>query len=159
MAQHPIKATNATIDPETGYLAIANSPFTPSLKKLFLETYEKTGNQAKGMEAIGFSHRILAGHLAVDKKFMEDYRDTVRKMVSALEATMYQNALLPKGTLDRFGWLRAHAPEKYSPKATIEHKSSTDKSKMESLYERAVDAEVVVDQIEDNKPNEKAEEA
>lgn len=138
---------NFPTDPKTGYLIVSGgtSVFTPDLKTQFLKAYEETGNQTAAARAIGIGARTVRYHLKADKQFKADYDSTLEAMKHRLESTMYQQALTPRGTMDRFGWLRKHFPDEYNPKATIEHKE--DKNKLENLYKDAIiwEAEIVKD--------------
>lgn len=134
------------IDPITGFVSFEGHPFTAKAKAAFLNIFEKTGDEALAMKSVGskYSKKLLTAHKTYDKVFGEAFTDMVSAMVNKLEGTMYTRGLDPKGTLDRFGWLRAHAPEKYAPKPSKEDES-TEKKKLEELYAKAIDIDVVFD--------------
>lgn len=83
------------------------------MKESFLEALKTLGNEAKAAKFAGFSNRILSTHKRADRRFREDWELTLQEMANNLEGVMYLNAQQPKGTLDRFGWLRAHFPKKW----------------------------------------------
>ncbi len=144
--QNELKLDRAIADPQTGFLSFPNpngtSGFGPPEKLLFLETYQKTGNLAKAAKLVGVSVRIISSHMAADKAFKAAYDETLEAMVNELEQTMFERAKDPKGTLDRFGWLRAHKPGKYGPKSNPEG-SGSKTEKLEQLFNKILDAEVV----------------
>lgn len=143
MPQNELSITNATVNPETGFLEFhpdysGKKSFNSEAKVNFLKSFELIGNQAQAMEAAGFSHRILPSHLKVDKEFAAAFRAALESMEYKLTGTMYQNGLTPRGTLDRFGWLRAHNPAKWAPKAASSD-YKPDKEKINDLFKDAID--------------------
>lgn len=138
------KIENGIVDPATGFMSFppggGKSGFGPTEKMLFLENYKKTGNFSKAAGLVGISTRIIGGHLRVDKAFKAAYDDTLEAMVNELEQTMFERAKDPKGTLDRFGWLRAHKPGKYNPRpAPPQAETQTDR--LENLFNKILEAE------------------
>lgn len=116
--QYELKLSDWVVDSRTGYLRHKNmaSAVTPEMKELFLEAFVKLGTAAGACKVAGFGLRLLPIHKRADKKFNEDYNLALQEMADTLESVMYLNAQQPRGTLDRFGWLRAHFPKKWNPK-------------------------------------------
>ena len=113
--QNELNLKEWVIDERTGYLRHATNlrAITPAQKETFLEGLKTLGNEARAAELAGFSARMLPIHKRADTKFREDFQITLQAMANNLEGVMYLNAQQPKGTLDRFGWLRAHFPRKW----------------------------------------------
>ncbi len=116
--QNELNPKEWAIDERTGYLKniVRQEAVTPEQKETFLEALQKLGTAAGAAKVAGFSQRVLAVHKRADKKFNEDYQLVLQAMADTLEGVMYLNAQQPRGTLDRFGWLRAHFPKKWNPK-------------------------------------------
>lgn len=116
--QNDLNPKEWVIDQRTGYLRnhVRKDAITPEQKELFLEALQKLGTASGAAKLAGFSARVLSTHKRGDRKFNEDYNLTLQAMADTLEGVMYLNAQEPRGTLDRFGWLRAHFPKKWNPK-------------------------------------------
>lgn len=126
-------------DPETGYLRNKKDPnaITPAQKAMFLEALKKLGTVSGAAKFAGFSPRLISTHRRGDAKFNEDFNLALEEMAHTLEAVMYINAQTPRGTLDRFGWLRAHFPKKWNPKIAGEDDKEVKKT-IDRLWNEAV---------------------
>lgn len=116
--QNELRIKEWVIDERTGYLRhpTNDKAITPEMKETFLEALKKLGTASGAARFAGFSPRLLSVHKRADLQFKQDYDLALEEMAHTLEGVMYLNAMQPKGTLDRFGWLRAHYPKKWNPK-------------------------------------------
>lgn len=135
--QNELNLKEWKIDERTGYLynPIRPNSVTPEQKELFLEALQKLGSASAAAKFAGFAPRVLAVHKRADRKFQEDFNITLQAMADTLEGVMYLNAQQPRGTLDRFGWLRAHFPKKWNPKFLADEKDT--KKVIDQLWEEA----------------------
>lgn len=133
--QTELKLKDWVVDERTGYLRHSSNPtaITPEMKESFLDALKKLGSEAAAAKFAGFSHRILSVHKRADRQFREDHALCLEEMSNTLEGVMYLNAQQPRGTLDRFGWLRAHFPKKWNPKFLPNDKDS--KKVIDALWE------------------------
>jgi hypothetical protein len=135
MPYEDLKIQDWLVDKETGYLRhkVKQDAITPEQKVSFLEALLRLGSEAAAAKFAGFNHRALPVHKRADAQFREDHAATLQEMANTLEGVMYLNAQQPKGTLDRFGWLRAHYPKKWSPKS--QQDATIDKKSIDALWE------------------------
>lgn len=134
--QNDLNLKDWIIDERTGYLRHPTNQraITPEQKETFLEGLKTLGNEAKAAKLAGFNPRVLSTHKRADRKFREDWELTIQAMANVLEGVMYLNAQEPRGTLDRFGWLRAHFPKKWNPKF-IDSNDKDQKKVIDELWE------------------------
>ncbi len=118
MPQDELNLDYWVVDERTGYLVNPNNlrSITPAHKEAFLAAMLKLGNESEAAQSCGFSTRILAAHKRADKKFREDFQDTLLKMKHILEGVMFIRAQNANGYMDRITWLRHHYPKEYDPK-------------------------------------------
>lgn len=84
-------------------------------KVTFLRVYHKTGNLSKAAKAVGRTRSAFYEMMKTDKAFAQDFLDVKEARCDDLEEVMLDNALTPKGFMDRIAWLRANRSEKYNP--------------------------------------------
>src|SRR5690348_9872705 len=110
----PTNGSSFEKNEKTGYLEPQNegavTVFGSESKVKFLETYKQTGSLTKACEIVGVSYTTLKKHYELDEAFARDLNITEKLMEHTLEGVMYQKALQPSGTMDRFGWLRSRNP-------------------------------------------------
>lgn len=143
----PFTGKSCKKDPETGYLTPTHQGggmiFGSDSKKRLLEVYEAEGNIAKACDTVGISSHAFYEHLHKDEAFARDYRITIKRMASNLESSMYKKALEANGTMDRFGWLRAHDPQKWNPASKVV--VSQDNSSTEALFSKLKESGELID--------------
>jgi len=65
-------------------------------------------------QALGYKHDVILDHLKRDAVFRQKTEEAKKWFANRLEGVMAENALSPKGTLDRIAYLRAYMPERYA---------------------------------------------
>lgn len=140
-------------DERTGYLTPQHhgslTVFGSESKERFIKLFEECGDLSKACDTLGVNYSTMRDHVKLDEAFARDLNTTLSRMEQRLTGTMYKKALEPNGTMDRFGWLRAHNPQKWNPKTNVV--VSQDNSNMEQLFSslkesgQLIDAELSVD--------------
>lgn len=115
-------------DPVTGYLTPTHqgalTVFGSDSKVKFIELFKQNGDLGTSCESLGVSYQTMRDHVKADEAFARDMNIALSQMEDKITGVMYRQALTEKGTMDRFGWLRAHNPSKWNPKTQITVNSS-----------------------------------
>lgn len=134
----PTNGNSFEKDDKTGYLTPnyqgSAVVFGAESKTRFIKLFEELGDLSKACETVGVSYQTMRDHFKLDEAFARDLQISLHKMEARLTGVMYQKALQENGTMDRFGWLRAHNPGKWNPKTQIT--VNQDNSSLDELFTR-----------------------
>jgi len=125
------------IDPQTGY-TIAKRPdlarFDPAMKTTFLtvllknlQAHPLSLNVQAAADEVGISKRVVFHHLQQDEKFAEDYWEIRDRWLDNHETSVAEFG--KRNFVASLAVLRAHRPDKWRDKTTVQHQAAPDNMK------------------------------
>lgn len=93
----------------------------PGQLKLFIETFRNVFDTYKAAQVVGMTIRQINYYLETNQAFAQSYAEAVKEYTEKLEGISRNQALEPKGTLERMFQLKSLKPLVYREKGYIQN--------------------------------------